>query len=335
MAPPPDVESLVAGVRGGDRALLARAITLVESRREEDRSAAEALLATLMPHTGGAHRIGISGVPGVGKSTLIEVLGCRLTAAGERVGVLAVDPSSTRSGGSILGDKARMGRLAQDDMAFIRPSPTATTLGGVARRTRESMLVLEAAGFDVLLIETVGVGQSETVVAEMVDTFLVLLLPGGGDELQGIKKGILEHADLVAVNKAEGERLPLARESARAVSAALRYARREESAWLPRALLISALSSEGLDELWSALREHRSTLESAGELEAKRARQQLAWIDTLCEERLLDAFHGDATVRAERARLADELARGRITAAQAAQELLTRYHAGTSSLAPD
>ncbi|MFT5288152.1 MAG: LAO/AO transport system kinase [Planctomycetota bacterium] len=325
MASPPNLDTLIAGVRAGNRALLAQAITLVESRRDADRASAEALIEALMPETGGAHRIGISGVPGVGKSTLIEALGCKLTAAGKRVGVLAVDPSSTVSGGSILGDKARMGRLAQDDNAFIRPSPTATTLGGVARRTRESMLVLEAANFDVILIETVGVGQSETVVAEMVDSFLVLLLPGGGDELQGIKKGILEHADLVAVNKADGERLPMARESARAVSSALRYARREQSAWSPRSLLVSAQTGDGLEELWSALEEHRSSLLESGEMQRRRVAQLEAWLDALCEERLLDLFRANSDVKAARASLLGEIAAGQKGTSVAADELLSRF----------
>ena len=318
------VDELVAGVRAADRAQLARAITLVESRRDADRADAEALLAALTPHAGGAHRVGVSGVPGVGKSTLIEALGCKLCAEGRRVGVLAVDPSSTVSGGSILGDKARMGRLAQEANAFIRPSPTATTLGGVARRTRESMLVLEAAGFDVVLVETVGVGQSETEVAQMVDTFLVLLLPGGGDELQGIKKGILELADVVAINKAEGERLPLAREAARAVSAALRYSRREASAWTPASLLVSAKSGDGLDELWQTLLEHRETLDGAGELEERRSHQLAAWLDGASEEPLLEHLRNDPDLRAKRDALLAALRAGDTTIASAARALVAR-----------
>ena len=331
MADSPSVEELVAGVRAGSRAPLAQAITLIESRRPEDREPAEALLEALLSDTGRAHRIGISGVPGVGKSTLIEALGCLLTAQDLRVGVLAVDPSSTLSGGSILGDKARMGRLAQDPKAFIRPSPTATCLGGVARRTREAMLVLEAAGYDVILVETVGVGQSETVVAQMVDTFVVLLLPGGGDELQGIKKGILELADLVAVNKADGERLPLAREAVRSISAALRYTHRGTSAWTPRAQLLSAKTQAGLDELWANLRAHRATLSQAGELEPKRAAQLLAWVDALCEERLLDRFHADPRVQAARLAAATPLAQHTTTAARVAEELLKEFRSSTPS----
>ena len=240
---------LAEGVLAGDRTMLARAITAVESTRPRDAAVAQSILARVLPHTGDAHRVGISGVPGAGKSTLIEALGTRLCEAGRRVAVLAVDPSSTLSGGSILGDKSRMETLARQEGAFIRPSPSAATLGGVARRTRETMLLVEAAGFDVVLVETVGVGQSETAARGMVDTFVVLLLPGAGDELQGIKKGILEVGDVLAVNKADGERVSLARAAARDHGAALRYLRPTNEHWTPRTLTVSAHTGDGIDEL--------------------------------------------------------------------------------------
>ena len=291
--PSPSLDELEAGVRAGDRALLAVAITLVESRRVEDQARAAELLARLRDAVGSAHRVGISGVPGVGKSTLIEALGVRLVERGSRVAVLAVDPSSTLSGGSILGDKARMDRLAQLDAAFIRPSPSASALGGVARRTRETMALVEAAGFDVVLVETVGVGQSEVAVADMVDAFVVLMLPGAGDELQGIKKGILELADVVGVNKADGEREALAREAVRDVTAALRVARAGDPA---AAVSVSALSGAGLSELWAAIAARRDALEESGQLEARRAGGRVRWMWTLVEEELAGAFRNSTAV---------------------------------------
>lgn len=294
--PPEDlrnIEELAHGVRDGDRVALGRAITLVESRKDADRPAARALLELLKGQTGGAVRVGISGVPGVGKSTLIDALGIQLIDAGHRVAVLAVDPSSTVSGGSILGDKSRMSRLSRTPEAFVRPSPSATTLGGVARRTREAMTVCEAAGFDVVLVETVGVGQSETAVADMVDVFVVLLLPGGGDELQGIKKGILELADVVGVNKADGEREALAREAVRDATAALRVARAGDPA---AAVSVSALSGAGLSDLWAAIAARRDALEESGQLEARRAGGRVRWMWTLVEEELAGAFRNSKAV---------------------------------------
>lgn len=301
--------SLAEGVLAGNRTQLARAITLVESMRAQDAPVAQAMLAHLMPHTGGAHRIGISGVPGAGKSTLIEALGVRLVDEGHRVAVLAIDPSSTLSGGSILGDKSRMERLAKRMEAFIRPSPSAATLGGVAQRTRETMLIVEAAGFDVVLVETVGVGQSETAVRGMVDTFVVLLIPGAGDELQGIKKGILEVGDILAVNKADGDRAALARMAARDHAAALQYLRPRDDHWTPKTLTISAATGAGLDELWRIIGEHKAALESAGALEGQRNAQAERWMWSLIEERLMRAFRDhkgvrgalESTVRAVRA----------------------------------
>ena len=272
------LEELVAGVRAGDRTILGRAITLVESDARADRELAEQLLESLLPHGLDTHRVGITGVPGVGKSTFIDALGTRLTGEGHRVAVLAVDPTSSLTGGSILGDKTRMTRLARDECAFIRPSPSSGTLGGVARQTRESMLLCEAAGFDVILIETVGVGQSETVVDEMVDFFLVLMLAGAGDELQGIKRGILEIADLVAINKSDGENQAAAGRARAEYAGALRLMRPRSEAWEPRVLCVSALEELGLDELWSAIEVHRGLLEASGERAARRSEQHRRWM---------------------------------------------------------
>ena len=260
-----DVEEIARRLRSGDRAALARAITLVESRRSDHRRSADILLQILAPDAGGAMRVGITGPPGVGKSTLIEILGSNLTAAGHRVAVLAVDPSSKNSSGSILGDKTRMARLAADPNAFIRPSPAGATLGGVAARTREAMLVFEAAGFDILIVETVGVGQSETAVADMTDFFLVLVLPGAGDELQGIKKGVIEQADMVAVNKADVDPAR-ARQAAPEYGAALRILAPASPNWTPPVMLVSGLANQGLAEMWSAIERHRAALAASGEL---------------------------------------------------------------------
>jgi len=288
--PPPrpalDVDDLARGIRAGERAKLARGITLVESRREDHRAAARALLEELLPQTGRAHRVGVTGVPGVGKSTFLEGLGVSLTRAGHKVAVLAVDPSSRRTGGSILGDKTRMAALSTDQNAFIRPSPSAGTLGGVARASRETILLCEAAGYDVVFVETVGVGQSETVVAEMVDIFLLLMLPGAGDELQGIKKGILELADLIVVNKADGASLSLARNAVRDLSGALRILQPDRGAWQPKVMTVSSLQRSGLAEVWQAVTEHRAVLEEAGEFARLRARQQVRWMWAQIEDRL-------------------------------------------------
>src|ERR1700710_1412084 len=255
-----NVPALVDGVLAGDRRVMARAITLVESRRGDHREQAQELLVELLPRAGGARRVGISGVPGVGKSTFIDQLGVTLTGAGSKVAVLAVDPSSARSGGSILGDKTRMSRLAVDPHAFIRPSPTAGTLGGVAQATRESMVVVEAAGYDVVLVETVGVGQSEVAVAEMVDSFLFLTLARTGDQLQGIKRGILEIADVIAVNKADGDRELEARSAARELSGALRLVYAGGDAWVPPVLTCSGLEGHEVDTVWQRIADHRAHL---------------------------------------------------------------------------
>ena len=328
-APGAGLEGLADQIRSGDRAALARAITLVESSRASDRQAAQALLNDLEPDTGGAWRVGISGMPGVGKSTFIDALGMYLLEQGRRVAVLAVDPSSTVSGGSILGDKTRMVRLARDERAYIRPSPSARTLGGVGRRTREAMLLCEAAGHDVVLVETVGVGQSETVVAQMVDFFLVLMLPGGGDELQGIKKGILELADLIAVNKADGDNLGRAREAVAEYSSALRYARVRDPHWSARAVMTSALTGEGIDEVWSLISEHRGALENSGQFASRRREQRLQWMWSFIEERLLEGFRTHPDVAAQLTKTESDLLEGSVTSTSAADRLLSIYDART------
>jgi len=287
---------LAAGVLARNRASLARAITLVESSNASHRARAQALLQPLLSRTGKAIRLGISGVPGVGKSTFIEALGLLLIKAGHRVAVLAIDPSSSRSGGSILGDKTRMNELSLREEAFIRPSPTSGHLGGVTRMTRESILLCEAAGFDVILVETVGVGQSETVVADMVDCYLVLMLPGAGDELQGIKKGVLELADLIAVNKADGENIRDAEHARAAYERALKILQ-PAAGWRPQALLCSAQTGAGLDELWSTVRDHRRQAIDSGEHMARRERQRVNWLWSTVEQRLLESFHDDTAMR--------------------------------------
>ncbi len=320
-APAVDVAALAALVRAGDRPALARAITLVESKRPDHRAAARALIQDLLPDTGKAIRVGVTGVPGVGKSTTIDTLGSRLTEAGHRVAVLAVDPSSTRTGGSILGDKTRMTRLAADDRAFIRPSPSSGTLGGVAAKTRESMLICEAAGFDVILVETVGIGQSETAVADMTDFFLVLMLPGAGDELQGIKKGVLELADMIAVNKAEGDGLPRARAAAAEYKAALHILAPSSPSWTPPVVLVSGLADEGLAEMWAKVLDHRTRLSATGEFAAKRRAQQVKWMWAMIEDRLLARLRGDPAVRAMLPVLESRVAEGSLAPTLAAEDV--------------
>jgi LAO/AO transport system kinase len=313
------------GVVAGDRAILAQAITLIESRSESDAALAQALLARLMPKTGGARRVAISGPPGVGKSTFIDALGTMLTAQGEKVAVLAIDPSSAISGGSILGDKTRMHRLAQDPGAFIRPSPSGLTLGGVARRTREAMLLCEAAGFGVILVETVGVGQSETAAADMVDFFLVLVLPGAGDELQGIKKGILELADGIVVHKADGENLTRAGLAAAELKAALRYLPARDPAWRAEAMLASGMTGRGLDAVWAMVERQRQALLATGAFGARRSEQKRRWMWAMIEERLLHAFRSHPAVAAHLPRLEAEVRDGAVPPTRAATELLELF----------
>ncbi|HEY0639454.1 MAG TPA: methylmalonyl Co-A mutase-associated GTPase MeaB [Pseudonocardiaceae bacterium] len=325
----PDLARYLDGVLAGERTWIARAITLVESARADHRALAQELLVELLPRTGKARRIGVSGVPGVGKSTFIDALGSRLTGDGHRVAVLAVDPSSTRSGGSILGDKTRMARLAVDDAAFIRPSPTAGTLGGVATATRESMIVVEAAGYDVVLVETVGVGQSETAVAEMVDSFLYLTLARTGDQLQGIKRGILELADVIAVNKADGPHERDARRAARDLKGALRMMRAPDHGWEVPVLTCSALTDAGVDEVWRRLVAHQDRLAAAGALDERRRAQQVGWTWTLVRDRLLRSLREHPAVRAEVPELERAVRDGDLTPTLAADRILAAFHDGT------
>ncbi|MDP3739086.1 MAG: methylmalonyl Co-A mutase-associated GTPase MeaB [Hyphomonadaceae bacterium] len=310
------------------RAGLGRAITLIESRRTDHQAKARELLAATMPETGKAQRIGITGVPGVGKSTFIDAFGMMLIEQGHRVAVLAVDPTSRRSGGSILGDKTRMARLASDERAFIRPSPAGDTLGGVSRKTRETMLLTEAAGYDVVLVETVGVGQSETVVADMVDFFLVLMLPNAGDELQGIKKGVLEVADLIAVNKADIDE-KAAKRAARAYEIALHIMEQADPDWAPPVHTISGHSGAGLPELWAAIETHRKKTEGSGSRAKRRAGQQVRWLDSLIEEGLTQGFAQRPEIAARLKAVRREVAEGLVPASSAADELLALFFGHT------
>ncbi|MFI8347449.1 methylmalonyl Co-A mutase-associated GTPase MeaB [Streptomyces sp. NPDC085596] len=320
-----DLDTYVKGVLDGKRALVARAITLVESTRPQHRALAQELLTELLPHSGRARRIGVSGVPGVGKSTFIDAFGTMLTGQGHRVAVLAVDPSSTRTGGSILGDKTRMERLAVDPHAFVRPSPSAGTLGGVAKATRESMVVMEAAGYDVVLVETVGVGQSETAVADMVDSFLLLTLARTGDQLQGIKKGVLELADVIAVNKADGPHERDARAAARELAGALRLMHGKDAFWTPPVLHCSARETSGLDTVWERLEQHRTLLDSTARLAAKRRDQQVRWTWSMVRDELLGRLHADPEVRRLTPGLEQEVRDGSLTATRAADRILRAF----------
>jgi len=317
-----DAAALAEAIRGGDRAALARAITLIESTRIDHRSQAQELLLQLMPHAGSAMHVGITGVPGVGKSTTIEALGMYLIGQGHRVAVLAVDPSSTRTGGSILGDKTRMAQLAVHPAAYIRPSPTSGTLGGVARATRETIVLLEAAGFDVILVETVGIGQSEVTVANMVDTFVFFTLARTGDQLQGIKKGVLELADIVVVNKADGQHAIEAQAAARELAAAIRLIYPRETIWRPPVLTMSALTGDGLPQLWDAVLKHRDVLTAAGEFDARRRAQQVDWTWSMVRDTVLDRVLTHPAVTAMRAEVERMVRDGELTPALAAQQIL-------------
>jgi LAO/AO transport system kinase len=324
----PSVDDYVTGVRAGDPAWLARAITLVESTRADHRAHAQQMLVALTPYAGRARRVGVTGVPGVGKSTFIDALGTQLTTSGHRVAVLAVDPSSARSGGSILGDKTRMARLATDPAAFVRPSPTAGTLGGVARATREAIVVVESAGYDVVLVETVGVGQSETTVAEMVDTFLLLTLARTGDQLQGIKKGVLELADVVVVNKADGAHTAEARAAARELAGALRMLRGADDGWTVPVLTASGRDGVGLAEVWQQVLTHQDRRRASGELDRHRRQQQLRWVWAMVRDGLFDQLRGHPGVSALAPQVEARVLAGDTTPAQAAAQLLAAFTAG-------
>ncbi|MEM8743381.1 MAG: methylmalonyl Co-A mutase-associated GTPase MeaB [Pseudomonadota bacterium] len=319
----PTLKDYENGLRAGDRMLLARAITLIESRKREHGELAQKLLQALLPDTGKAFRVGVTGVPGVGKSTAIDQLGTNLTGSGHKVAVLAVDPSSTRSGGSVLGDKTRMPRLAQDDNAFVRPSPTSGTLGGVTRKTRETMALCEAAGFDVILVETVGVGQSETAVAEMVDFFLALMLPGAGDELQGIKKGLVEIADMIAVNKADGDNVQRANAAASVYRAALNIITPTSPNWSPPVITVSGKDNIGLDTLWGHIEEHRKTLTKSGEFAARRQTQAVNWMHDMLEDRLKAALRENREVANSLPGLESDVRDGKLTPALAVEEIMS------------
>ncbi len=318
----PDVARLVRGVRAGERSLLARAITLIESKRPDHHKAARQLVQDLLPATGRAVRVGITGAPGVGKSTTIDTLGSYLTGQGRKVAVLAVDPSSARTGGSILADKTRMARLAADDNAFIRPSPAAGTLGGVAAKTRETMLVCEAAGYDAILVETVGIGQSETAVADMTDFFLALMLPGAGDEIQGLKKGLVELADMIAVNKADGDNVARAKAAAAEYRAALHILSPRSPSWTPPVVTYSALTGDGVAGLWAQVLAHRDKLTASGELEARRRVQQVKWMWTMLEDFLRGRLAADAKLKAKLPQIEAAVAAGELSPARAVDQIV-------------
>ncbi|MCB1412938.1 MAG: methylmalonyl Co-A mutase-associated GTPase MeaB [Xanthobacteraceae bacterium] len=310
-----------AEIRSGNRAALARAITLIESRRADHQALARDLVQALLPATGKAYRVGITGSPGVGKSTTIDTLGMYLIEQGHRVAVLAVDPSSARTGGSILGDKTRMARLANDDRAFIRPSPSSGTLGGVAAKTREAMMLCEAAGFDVVLVETVGVGQSETAVCDMTDIFLALMLPGAGDELQGIKKGLVELADMIAINKADGDNIKRATSAAASYRAALKILTPRSQHWFPPVLTYSGLTGAGIPDLWQKIVEHRTAMNASGEFARRRSAQQVKWMWAMFEDRLKARLRSDPAVRARVKQIEARVADGRTSPALAADQI--------------
>jgi LAO/AO transport system kinase len=312
---------LARAIQAGDRATLARAITLIESKRTDHRKAAHLLVQELLPATGKAVRLGITGAPGAGKSTTIDALGTSLTAQGHKVAVLAVDPSSSRTGGSILGDKTRMARLASDPNAFVRPSPSSGTLGGVAAKTRETMLLCEAAGYDVVLVETVGIGQSETAVADMTDFFLVLMIPGAGDELQGLKKGIVELADMVAVNKADGDNIARAKVAAAEYRAALNILAPHSENWSPPVVTYSALSGDGIALLWSQVLAHKEKMTASGELSQRRREQQVKWMWSMLEERLTARLRSDPAVRGKLKAAETAVAAGRLAPTLAVEEI--------------
>ncbi len=326
------VEDYVAGVLAGDRGILSRAITLIESESPFHEQKAQKVLQRLLPHTGKARRIGITGVPGVGKSTFIEAFGCHLISQGHTVAVLTIDPTSRRSGGSILGDKTRMENLSRELRAFIRPSPAGDSFGGVARRTREPMLLCEAAGFDLVLVESVGVGQSEVALRSMVDFFLLLLLPGAGDELQSIKRGIIEMADDVVVNKADGENRPRAEQARLEQQASLSCLQPATSGWKTEAVLCSARTGEGIPQVWERMERFFRELEPRGVIAKRRNQQAADWLTDLIHDELQRRFDHDPRVQARLPALRESLIRGEITAVSAARLLLAEFDADPQNL---
>ena len=320
-----DINELVAQLQKGDRRALAKAITLVESTHAAHREQAAQLLELIMPLTGNSIRLGISGVPGVGKSTFIEAFGNHVIDQGHSVAVLAVDPTSAVSGGSILGDKTRMETLSRNDKAFIRPSPAGKTLGGVTRRTRETMLLCEAAGFDVIFVETVGVGQSETAVAEMTDMFLLMLLPGGGDELQGIKRGIMELADLILVNKSDGDQQAVANRTVSDYQMALHFLHARSRNWQASVQSISSLKNQGIDEVWKTVEEYRKALSGSGEIESRRAAQSRAWMWNETTGALLTELKENPSVKSLVKELEHDVMEGRTTPTIAARKLIDAF----------
>lgn len=316
------IEHTIEGILERNRPVLSRTITLIESALPDHQALSREILSRLLPHTGKAVRLGITGVPGVGKSTFIESFGMYLVEKGHRPAILAVDPSSTRSGGSIMADKTRMERLSVEPNAFIRPSPSSGVLGGVARKTREAMLLCEAAGYDVIIVETVGVGQSETAVASMVDFFLVLMLAGAGDELQGIKKGILELADAIVINKADGDNLEKAERARKEYENALHFLRPSSAVWTPPVLMCSALEKSGISAVWEMILSFREKITAAGELEAKRKKQALAWMWALVDEGLKDRFQRNREVKNHLPEITQAIQNGEMTPTDAANRLL-------------
>ncbi len=328
------IADYASGVEAGDRATLARAITLVESNKPADQALARELLQRLLPRTAKAFRVGITGVPGVGKSTTIDQLGMNLIARGHKVAVLAVDPTSRRTGGSILGDKTRMQRLSQAPEAFIRPSPTSGTLGGVARRTRETMALVEAAGFDCVIVETVGVGQSETAVAEMVDFFLVLLLAGGGDDLQGIKKGVIELADMIAINKADGDNVERASRAAAEYQGALNILTAVSPNWAPPVVTISGRDNIGLDALWEKILEHHRIMTGTGEHQSRRSRQAVTAMREMLIDRVMESVAASPDIARRLPELEIEVGEGRMAPTLAVEEILALWRAATAIAQP-
>jgi LAO/AO transport system kinase len=322
----PSVDDYVQGVLAHDRALLGRTITLIESKNPKHNALANEILVQLLPHAGRSYRIGITGVPGVGKSTFIEAFGCYLIDRGHRVAVLAVDPTSPLSGGSILGDKTRMVNLGQRDAAFIRPSPSGGTLGGVTKTTRQTMVACDAAGYDVILVETVGTGQSEVAVADMTDFFLVLMLPGAGDELQGIKKGVLEIADMIVVNKADGDNELRARQAVIHYRNALHITQPKTPTWQPPVTMCSALKEHGIAEIWTHLQDYREKLTATSEWQEKRQKQRVKWMWAMVQDKLMSDFRNAAAVRENLPAIENDLLAGRLTVTLAVERLLGLYH---------